>query len=161
MRSNWYKKSLVFGIIVLFIGMSITPSTGNIVEHVPFNNQILDSVDKDTDIDDISIDNSDAIEALDEHEEIITFIKGMAEINWIDRRGYIRGEVNLTWDDYWPGFINLSGFRRSESGIEYYNELVVVGFVYVYRFIGFSIDSSFPEFAPGVLGIAFGNIEWS
>ena len=31
MRNDWCKKTLVVGIIVLFIGMSITPSTGNIM----------------------------------------------------------------------------------------------------------------------------------
>jgi len=38
--------------------------------------------------------------------------------------------------------------------------LVEVGFVYAYRFIGFSSGYSFPEFSPGVIGIAIGDIEW-
>jgi len=138
-------KNLVIGLIILFIVSLIIP--------------VITANDKDTNIDFLSY-NSKKIESSDDYKEIITFISGNAEINWIERRGFFRGEVNLTWDDYQLGLVNLSGFRNSESGIEYYNEIILEGYVYAYNFIGFSSGISFPEFAPKVLGIALGNIEW-
>lgn len=142
------KKGLVFTVIVFFVSITFQSSISAIDEETDEYDKIKDSND---------------IRTIDEYEEIITFIKGYAVINWIDRRGLFRGEVNLTWNNYQIGFINLSGFRRSESGIEYYNEsiAVTVGFVYVYHFIGFSTRYSFPEFSPPVVGIALGNIKWS
>ena len=141
------KKGLVFTVIVFFVSITIQSS--------------ISATDEETDEYDKKYSNN--IKTIDEYEEIITFIKGYAVINWIDRRGLFHGEVNLTWNNYQIGFINLSGFRLSESGIEYYNEsiAVTVGFVYVYRFIGFSTRYSFTEFSPPVVGIALGNIKWS
>lgn len=140
-----FTKTLVIEVIILFILILINPvitATG---------------IDKDIDF---SSYNSKKIELSDDYKEIITFIRGYAKINWIERRGFFRGEVNLTWDDYQIGLANLSGFRMSENGIEYYNELITEGFVYINYFIGFSSGISFPEFAPGILGIALGNIDW-
>ena len=45
MRNDCCKKTLVVGIIVLFIGMSVVSSTGNIVEDVPDYHNHLESVD--------------------------------------------------------------------------------------------------------------------
>ena len=140
-----FTKTLVIEIIILFIVSIINP--------------VIIANENDTNIDFLSY-NSKKIESSDDYTEIITFISGNAEINWIERRGFFRGEVNLAWDDYQFGLVNLSGFRKSESGIEYYNKLILEGFVYAYNFIGFSSGISFPEFAPKVLGIALGNIEW-
>ena len=146
MKKEWLVKTLALGIVVLFVGVVFQPG--------------ISAVDKETNEYD-ELKDSNEIKITDDYEEIITFIKGWAWINWIERRGLFRGEVNLTWGNYQWGFINLSGFRRSESGIQYYNELVGVEFVYAYHFVGFSTRYVFPEFAPRVIGIAFGNIEWS
>ena len=127
------RKVLVIGIIVLFLIIGINSSSA--VDTVKESNQQIP----------------------DEYEEIFTFIKGYALLNWIDRKGYFRGEVNITLSSM-ISLINLSGFRRSQVGIEYFEE--TVDFVHVYRFIGFSPDYSYPEFAPTVMGIAIGNIEW-
>jgi len=142
------KKGLVFIVIVFFVGITTQSN--------------ISAIDEETE-EYYNIKVSNEIRIIDEYEEIITFIKGYAVINWIDCRGLFCGEVNLTWNNYQIGFINLSGFRRSESGIEYYNESIAVtdGFVYVYHFIGFSTGYSFPEFSPPVVGIALGNIKWS
>lgn len=93
----------------------------------------------------------------DEYEEIITYIEGNAGLNWIVRRGLLRGEVNIIeWEDM--GFIKLSGFRRSDSGTEFYFE--VVDFVHANRFIGWEDVDWYPLGYPIVFGIAIGNIEW-
>lgn len=93
----------------------------------------------------------------DEYEEIITYIEGNAGLNWIKRRGLLRGEVNIIeWEKM--GFIKLSGFRRSDSGTEFYFE--VVDFVHAYRFIGWEDVDWYPLGYPIVFGIAIGNIEW-
>ena len=136
---------MAVGIILLFIGIAVQPSIA-----------ICDTYTNDVDNE---LEGKSENGTHDEYKEIITFIKGFAELNWIKRRGYFRGEVNITWDTR-PGRINLFGFRRSDSGIEYYNELITEGFVYINYFIGFSSGISFPEFAPGILGIALGNIDW-
>ena len=133
---------MVLGVILLFIGVTLSP--------------VITAFDNNK-----SIDNFVLVKTSDNYKEIITIIRGYAEINWIERRGYFRGEVNLTWDGYHPyGFINLSGYRHSEEGIEYYN-VIVMGFVYAYRFICFSSGYSYGWMAPGIVGIAIGNIEWS
>jgi hypothetical protein len=148
MKKELLLKPLALGIVVLFIGGVNAPGTS--------------AVDKETDYyDELKSRNENGV--IVEYEEIITFIIGFAKINWIERRGLFRGEVNLTSNGYSRGYTNLSGFRRSESGIEYYNELVVLNetdFVYAYHFIGLNTPNIFLEPPPVVKGIAFGNIEW-
>ena len=150
MIDNWVKKGLALAVIVLFIVINVAPCISAVDKEIDKNNKLKDS---------------NEIKITGDYEEIITFIIGYAKINWIERRGLFRGEVNLTWDVY-PhpyGYINLSGFRRSESGIEYYNVLVMVavGFVYTYRFIGLNTPDIFLGPTPIVRGIALGNIEWN
>jgi uncharacterized protein YpmB len=71
MQKNKIRKSLVVGIIVLFLIVGIYPSSA--VDTVKESNPPIS----------------------DEYEEIITFIKGYALLNWVDRKGYFRGEVNI------------------------------------------------------------------
>lgn len=146
MEIGLWKKGLVVGIIVLFVTVSLSP--------------VVTAVNNKTEADDEPLDNSDDIGTSDEYEEIITFITGYAWLDWIKRRGYFRGEVNLICYKQ-SSFIILFGFRRSESGIEFYNELIAEDIVYAYRFIGYSTGYSYYMFDPGILGIAIGNIEWS
>lgn len=97
-----------------------------------------------------------------EFEEIITFIHGKAVINWLECEGLFRGEVNLTWNGKYAGDVTLSGFRRSENGIKYYNEFVVlneVSSIYVNHFIGTNTRNPIFEFPPIVKAIAIGNID--
>jgi hypothetical protein len=122
----------------LFIGVAVQPSI--IADNEPRN-------------------ISKEIQEYDDYEEVITFIEGYGELNWIKRRGYFRGEVNMICNKQ-SGFINLSGYRRSESGIQYYNEFIEKGLVYAYRFIGYYNGYWFGWFDPRILGIAIGNIEW-
>jgi len=49
-KGNLLSKTLVIGIIILFIGMSIVTSTGNIVEDISSNTQVLDLVDNSEDL---------------------------------------------------------------------------------------------------------------
>ena len=128
-----HRRTLVFGVIVLFLIVGIYPASA------------------------IDTDKESNHPIPDEYEEIITFIKGYALLNWIDRKGYFRGEVNITLSAM-ISQIKLSGFRRSQGGIEHFDE--TVDYVHVYSFIGYSTDYSYSEFAPTIIGIAIGNIEW-
>lgn len=126
----------MFGAIILFIGIVIQPTIA-ITEP----------------------ENTDESRVSDDHQEIITFIKGRGDLNWIERRGFFRGEVLLICS-YQSGLINLSGYRLSESGIEYYNELIEKGFIYAYCFLGYSNGYWSGMLDPNIIGIAIGNIDW-
>jgi len=76
MKKELLIKTLALSIVVLFIGVVFQPG--------------ISAVDKETDEYDELKDNNE-IGIIDEYEEIITIIKGWAVINWIERRGYIRG----------------------------------------------------------------------
>ena len=138
MRTSCVKNGLIIVVILLFIGVAVQPS-------------II--------ADDEPRDSPKEIQEYDDYEEVITFIEGYGELNWIKRRGFFRGEASLICH-YQSGSINLSGYRRSESGIEYYNELIEKGLVYVYRLICCYADYSYFWLDPRIVGIAIGNIEW-
>jgi len=91
----------------------------------------------------------------DEYKEIITFIRGLwVSLEWINKRGNFRGEVNLTNDDW--GIFKLFGLGWSNGKIVYFEESAT--FIHAYRFIGYYEMSAFGD--PYVNGIAMGNIEW-
>ena len=101
-------------------------------------------------------DNTEEIGATAEYKEIITYIFGWwASLNWINRRGFFRGEVNMINNDF--GIFKLSGLRWNNGSVEYFEESAI--FVYAYRFIGNS-DNSPPLGFPYVRGITLGDIEW-
>ena len=129
-----WKKALVVGIIVLFIGVGIQPALAN---DVYINKE--------------KKENTDESGASDDYQEIITFIFGYAELNWIKRRGIFRGEI-LLYRCPWCSGIDLFGLRRSNGGVEIYQEHDLDS-VHVPRFIGLA----FMDFE---WGIAIGNIEW-
>ena len=139
------KKILAISLIILFFAVTVLP----VITAVDY---VEDNIENESRI-------NSKIGTPDNYEEIITFIQGWADLNWMERRGYFRGEVILTWYRAY-GYINLSGYRRSGSGIEYYNELILEDFVYVYNFIGYSSDYSYFMISPRVVGIAIGNLEW-
>ena len=125
-------KTLVVGVIVLFIGIGIQPAIA-IIEP----------------------ENTDESRVSDDYQEIITFIYGIGTINWIKRRGIFRGEIETNQEQ--KAILCLGGLRLSNSGMEKYN-ITGVGYVYASRFIGFSAMSPIMEYT--ITGVAFGNIEW-
>jgi hypothetical protein len=139
------KKILLIGIIILLISSSILPVI------TAANNDIENVYSETVKIPEKRTSNN--------YEEIVTFIRGRVDLNWIERRGFFRGEALLVCR-YQSGLINLSGYRRSESGIEYYNELIEKGLVYVNHLVCFYIDYSYFMIDPKINGIAFGNIVW-
>jgi hypothetical protein len=129
------------GVIILFIGVGIHPALANGVY-----------INKETK------EKNDDSRPFDEYNEIITYIEGYANIDWIKRRGLLRGEVDITeWEQ--SGYVKILGFRYSNGIIEYFFE--IVHSVYAYRFIGVVNNEFFPVGNPIVFGFAFGNIEWS
>jgi len=99
---------------------------------------------------------SDKIGATAEYKEIITYIFGWwASLNWINKRGFFRGEVNMTNNDI--GIFKLSGLRWNNGSVEYFEESAI--FVYAYRFIGNYWDTT-GFGTPYIQGIALGDIEW-
>jgi hypothetical protein len=130
-------KTLVVGVIILFVGLGLQPA-------IAVTSQ--------------TIDNDDESVASDEYNEIITYIEGYANLDWIKRRGLLRGEVDITeWEQ--SGYVKILGFRYSNGNIEYFFELTHS--VYVYRFIGWVNNEFFGIGNPIVFGFALGNIEWN
>ncbi|UCF50058.1 MAG: hypothetical protein JSU91_00845 [Thermoplasmatales archaeon] len=129
-------KVLVIGFIVLFIGIGIQPA---------FANELY--MNKETK------ENSDEIRTSDGKKEIISYITGnITNLTWINRKGFFRGEVNITGRD---PCLFLHGLMLTENGVEYYWSFIYN--VYVYYFIGvwtWWLDT------PVLFGIALGNIEW-
>ncbi len=125
-------KTLVIGVISLFVIISLTPGIT---------------------ADDIEKDNR----SRDEYKEIITYIFGLwVSINWINKRGNYRGEVNLTQITDDSGIFKLSGYGWSNGKIVYFQEYAT--FIHAYRFIGRSVTDAWGWHY--VQGITIGNIEW-
>jgi len=129
-------KPLVLGIIILLIGISISP--------------VITAIDIDKDTGDNSMDNSNENRKHDVYKEIITLVYGSGNFHWIFRRGLFRGEADIWVSEYDKLFLN--GYRFSKEGnVEYYFESV--GDIYVYHYRGFHDETS-------IFGIALGNIDW-
>ncbi len=80
-------------------------------------------------------------------------------MNWIERRGLFHGTVFIICSEK-SGLIKLSGYRKTENGKEYFNELMEKGLVYANCFIGYSNGYWIGLFDPELIGIAIGNIDW-
>ena len=131
-------KTLVVGVIVLFIGIGVQPV-------------FADYIDK---VDDELKDNSDEIGTSDDYKEIITFIYGDGEVKWVEHRGLFRGALSinkLPW-----GELYLFGIRRSNILLRLFSESI--RYVYAPRFIGLTINLAFGHWI--IYGFAFGDIEW-
>jgi hypothetical protein len=74
----------------------------------------------------------------------------MINFNWIKRRGFIRGEVEI--ENQPLESLAIFGLRKVNGSVEIYSDGHVHR-IHAYRFIGF--------YRPCIWGIAFGNIEWS
>ena len=139
MQKSVYRKGLVLGIIVLFIGIAIAPG--------------ITAVDNDIEERNETIYNSE-IGTSDDYKEIITFVRGEGHEKWIFRRGIFRGSLQIGFCGRCKG-VELSGLRRSNGSIERYYHKVVPGEggIKIPIFIGIVIPLS-------ILGIAIGNIEY-
>jgi len=96
-----------------------------------------------------NVENNE-IELQNNNEEIITLVSGVAHMDWIEQRGPFRGEVYF-YSCSWCSGIDLHGLRFSNGAIETYR-LYNLDDVHIPRYIGFT---------ERIMGIAFGNIEWS
>ena len=132
-------KSLVVGVIFLFLGVGVQSAIPNELY-----------INKETK------ENTDESGASDDYQEIITIILGYGKMNWINRRGILRGEVETNKEII--TILSLRGLRLSDSGVEKYN-ITEVGYVYAPRFIGFSARTIMID-VYSTIGVAFGNIEW-
>ena len=126
-------KTLVIGIILLFIGISISP--------------VITAVFNDTEVNYEPTVTSKK-KSYDEYEEIITLIRGPGRFTWIEKKGILRGEIEIERITGFGG-PNLFGLRHSNGGRERYREENVV-YVRAYDFIRL----------PMRWGIALGNIDW-
>jgi len=135
----WLYKILVVGVIVFFIGVGIQPVFANDVYCYKETKE-----------------NIGEVRASDDYQEIITFIFGYGKINWIERRGIFRGEVETNQEII--AVLSLRGLRLSNNGMEKYN-ITEVGYIYAPRFIGFSASTILID-VYSTIGLAFGNIEW-
>lgn len=140
-----FKKILITLIIILLLSTPFLP--------------VILAVDNYTDYELNKSRDSCKIVTSENYQEIITFIKGRVILNWIERRGYFHGEAFLICR-YQSGLIYLSGYRRTENGIEYYNESIEKGLIYINRLICNYIDYSNGMIDPKITGIAIGNIDW-
>ena len=131
---------IAIGIVILFLGVGIQPAIAN---NAYINKEIKEK--------------NDESRPSDEYNEIITYIEGYANLDWIKRRGLLRGEVDITeWEQ--SGYVKILGFRNYNGNIEYFFE--IVHSVYAYRFIGWVNNEFFGIGNPIVFGFALGNIEW-
>ena len=126
-------KTLVIGIILLFIGISISP--------------VITAVYNDTEVN-YKPRATSKKKSYDEYEEIITLIRGPGRFTWIEKKGILRGEIEIERITGFGG-PNLFGLRHSNGGRERYREENVV-YVRAYDFIRL----------PMRWGIALGNIDW-
>ena len=126
-------KTLVVGVIFLFIGVGVQPSI------------ISDNVDTDN-------------KSSEEYKEIITYIIAMGfdvNLSWINKRGNYHGEaiIRLMGDH---GGLKLYGFRWSNGKIVFFKENA--SYIHAYRFIGYYDMGEFGW--PYIRGITLGNIAW-
>ncbi len=144
------KKALVIGVILLFIGVGLSP--------------VITAVDNDTDVDE-SYEKCE-IRASDTHREIISFIeddcagveiRGISLIHiGVYRICLFRHVEIYTWGNRW---IDLNGYKFPTKDDPEITFRVQAKQVIAPFFIGYYLPAS-----PGceyVRGIALGNIEWS
>lgn len=126
-------RTLAIGIILLFIGISISP--------------VISAVYDDTEV---AYKPREILreEKSDEYEEIITLIRGPGRFAWIEKRGILRGEIEIERITGFGG-PNLFGIRHSNGGRERFREENVI-YVHATDFIRL----------PMRWGIAIGNIDW-
>ncbi len=128
-----YKKFVV-GVIVLLIGVGIQSAFANDVY-----------ISKKTK------DNFDEPLASDDYKEIITFIWGGSQSEWINRKGFFRGEIEI-YSSTWGIPLKIKGLRLTNGKVERFSMFVIE--VHANFFIGFIFDGE------QALGVAFGDIEW-
>ena len=144
MQSKLFKKGLVVGIIILFVGVGVLSSVSS-KDVSLYNDKIVDDNNK--------------VELLEDNQQEIYTIINISHIDFVGSRYHIF--------DFWPKWVDIrntftftiKGYKRplfplSESWFE-----LQVRRVYAPFFIGEAYQFE-PE--KGVVnGIAYGNIEWS
>ena len=142
MKIGLWKKGLVLGIILLFVGVGLS--------------SVVIAFDNDTEADDVPIGNSDDHKASDDYEEIITLIIGSGSITTEKRLLLFLREVTIRTGVWGSGDISLFGLRLSNGHVEIYREWGNSGSVYVPRFRGLGSPEGYWG---NLIGIAFGNIQ--
>jgi hypothetical protein len=139
MRKDMLSKTLVMGVIVLFIGISTIPE--------------INAVDTDTDdVVDKSIDNFE-IRSFDDYEEIFTWFIGDAHLEWINKSGPNSGEV-IIFACGWCRGISYFGLRHVNGLKLPYWGRIRRGGLHITSFT-LKKDTWF------LMGYAIGNIEYS
>ena len=138
MRTSSIKNGLVVGVILLFVGVALSP--------------VITAVDNDK-----SIDNSDEIGASDDYREIITFIEG----SWYTDTELLFGNFYIGSIEMWgyQGENEILGFKRF-LGIPF-GPLFQEDVVYIKARLFIGVLTPMMQDYEIVRGIAFGNIEWS
>jgi len=96
---------LAVGITLLFLGFGIQPA---------FANELY--IERETK------ENNNDIGTSKGYKEIISYITGnITNLTWIKRKGFFRGEVNITGRD---PCLFLHGLMLTENGVEYYWNLL-------------------------------------
>ena len=139
MQDNIFRKGLVLGIIALFVVVSIS--------------SVVTAIYNDSNTDYELMYKSKKYGKSDGYKEIITFISGGEDSNWINRNGFFRGEVKSESGGSWGIPLHLSGLRQTNGRLERYS--ISVLYVHAYLFRGFITKDS------QVYGYALGNIQWS
>jgi len=139
MKKRLFRKGLVLGIILLFVAGSISP--------------LVTAIDNVTEVKDEDVDNFNDSGTSDDYKEIITFISGGDNSEWINRKGFFRGEIFIYGGSPWGIPIALWGLRLTNGKVEKYS-MIEARSVHAYFFRGFIFDGT------QALGYALGNIDW-
>jgi len=143
MKNTIFKKGLVIGIIILFIGVGVLSSVSS----------------KDISIsDDKILKDNNVIEQMDNNEEIITYISGEVGLDYCTWEGILLKKVELwTMGDPYC-YLEITGYKKPlfPLGDSKFNanptHIIAERF---FGFIGLSNDWFY-----SVSGFAIGNIDW-
>jgi hypothetical protein len=139
MQSKLFKKGLVVGIIILFIGIGVLSSVSS----------------KDISIsDDKILKDNNEIEPIDNYDEIISFIDGEGYMDW-------EPESTFIWEDLdiWEGDIFIKAITKNPQKLFYTAKPKEI---HIDLFIGFfgCVPAGPDVLECGLTGFAIGNIEW-
>jgi hypothetical protein len=128
-------KGLAVTAIILFIGVGVQPAYA-VNKFLSISDDVKDYYDR---------------ELSDDYQEIITFISGGDQSEWINRKGIFRGEIEI-YSSAWGIPITLKGLRLTNGKVERFS--MIVSDVHAYYFIGLIFDDT------QALGFALSNIDW-
>ena len=143
MKHSFYRKRIVLGLIILFVGVGLSP--------------VVKAFDNNLETVYVPIENSDDHKVSDDYEEIITLIIAHGDITSIKLSGLFLREVSIMTHVWCEPGINLYGLRRSNGRVEIYQVTNLRGTVHIPRFRAFTYGIIFDS---TITGIAFGNIDY-